>query len=442
MKAGDFAFTMTNSTPDSVLAELYGALGWTGDTSAWGVRDGHIVVTDNRLAHKSMASTSVARYTGILTKLKGTEFTGRGLAAWLGSTGLPTDIRTSALTKTTATLDGWLTDILPHNSITKGTVTNTGSTLTGTWHWTSGIEGIDWVCDQVGAEWLINPDGTLDAAATATLFAATPTVMVTDQPEGESGPIRGVTGGIVSVTIDAEHLTETVQVVADGEGATTNTATITHGSDVAKALAGTTTHLERILDDSSLDSANLRTQAGQQLLDQYKTPRWSMTANVVSDRIRSHLKPGDLIYVAVMPAGTGRGAARQRLSPGRGDGNNQISNNQTPSAIPLLQDLNSATVMFRGQPYRPVIVRVVRCSWNVTNGMGVYLIRDQGTESITDLSPYIQYSLPGASLELVDQGSQGQGDGNNRFGGRNLNVWRGQQARYHPATVERLVNRP
>ena len=48
-KLDQFKLKLVDGTPDRILRQLRSALGWTGDTSSFGIADGHIIVTNQYL---------------------------------------------------------------------------------------------------------------------------------------------------------------------------------------------------------------------------------------------------------------------------------------------------------------------------------------------------------------------------------------------------------
>lgn len=392
MRAGSFSLSLAPDTPDSVRSELREALGWTGSPgSSWNPVDGHIQVCPTWVPVDVM-SDSLALYSGRFTDMHGVELSGVDIGSWMGTGGLPSDIRETALTNTTADLEDYVDDLI-RNGITKGTVTEPGGTYTSDWYLTSPIEMLDHVCNVLGAEWRINPDFTLDAAAADTLFASPPTVLVTDEPEGESGSVRGVTGRVDRPAISVRQLTSKVIVAPSGEGAGVTLQTATAGSTVAYGPGGSAATLEKLVDapaDTNTGGASVATST----LNLFKSPRFAFDVTVESDRLREHLEPGDELYVY-----DERSAVYDQ----------------------------SNTLSFRGRYVFPVIVRVESMRWNVTKGHGVYLRRNSGSgATYTDLTQWVVWSSPGASLEV----GAGQGWSDRRVSSG--------QSRFNTAVVERL----
>jgi len=376
MRAGRFTLPFTSSIPSSILRELREAVAWTGDLSNWGTADGHIVVTTTRIPAASV-SLSSGIYTGRLTEYTdGPAVGGPGLASWLGSDGYTAEWSAGSLTAT-QNLSDWLDDLLfigVRNGITKGTVTEPGGTVTATWTAMTPIEMIQYLSSMFDSEWRINPDASIDAAVASTLFTSTPTVMVTREPEGETGGISGVTGRVVNLQIDVSQLVKRA-IVFPKDATIIDAVSVSSGLDAAWGPNGERVALEVPVD--AMNETINATAAGNRVLDAFKHPRYQFAVDVTSDRIRQKLEPGDNIYVYDPDAGI---EDRSTFQP------------------------------FRGVDTFPVTVRVRGISWNVTDGHGVYLIRNTGTgNTVTDLTEWVDWPEPGARLEIGStQGARDQ----------------------------------
>jgi hypothetical protein len=381
MRAGSFQLDLTgdgdHGTPESILGELRSALGWSGNPAAWTPADGHIVVTAAPVPAAAM-SLSLALYAGRLTRQDGIRsFSGAGLASWLGAEGKPGTFAYSSGVAISGNLDTWLTSLTSgdrSNGLTKGTVTEPGGSYATTWRGSSTIEMLDHVCAAMGAEWRINPTGSIDAGPS--LFVSPPTVLVTREAAGESvtSP-TGLVGTVVAPSIATDNLTSRVIVFGASSGTTIVEELATAGSTVARRLDGAAARLDRAVDAPSEPSAGASSIATATLA-LYSTPRFSFDVDVRGDRARQVIAPGDQIYVYDPVAG--------------------------------IID-TTAPVPSRGQTAFPVTVRVQRMTWGVTDGHGVYLRRHSGSaESWFDLTPYVRFAEPGSRLEVGT--SRGDGD--------------------------------
>ena len=347
MKPGRFDVRLVNNAPYSVWSAVQ--------------EFDHIVITPGRLmpfsgfADADILARSI--YTGVVTgKPTATSFTGQGLAYWLGTDQGTGDLLDSAVTNTAGTLDDWITDLLP-SAITKGTVTNTGNTLTWTAQWTTRREAIDFAARSVGAEWRVQPDGTLDAAASSTLFVATPTAVITRNADGSEGGYTGIGVAALNRARDIDGYTTKVIVVGkvgDGADVATGSATTStsykdfHNNDVV---------FERLVNspdvaDAAADSVATNT------LNLFSSIRRGVALSSATYAVPLRVAPGDWVYVFDKPAG-------------------------------LFDSANQ--IMWRGELINPIKLRCKGYTWPIQRGMGVYARRSGGTPTYTDLTDYVQW---------------------------------------------------
>lgn len=388
--AGTFNGELHPATPDNIMTELREALGWTGDTTSFAPADGHIIVTKQHGLPPTIIDPDVSHYTGRLTKLDGNRFEGHGPASWLGAGGRNAQIRQTPQT-TNQDAEAWVDDYVAAgngNGITKGTNTTTdATTYTLDWEYTRPFEHLNKMCSALGFEWRINAALELDVNTAANLFTQD-SVLITREPEGESGDIRGVNGRVVSWTIDAGDLMSR-SIVVDGTG---TVQYVDSSGTVAYDITGTAAVLQDLADAPGTDSTTA-TSIATATVGLYEQPRFSFEV-AAKGRVRDHVTPGDTIYVYDPPA---------------------------------IQDLDSAVVVFRGQPTFPVSVRVQRLVWSVTKGHGVYLYRNSGSAAVTDLTPYMVW--PDDVVSITVGTSKGPGDRVDTLG----------PALYNPDAFTRLV---
>jgi hypothetical protein len=153
MQVGDFSLELRPETPKSIRDAVRSA---TLD------RSGYVCTFNTPTTTPTLAA---ALSVGWLTQRTGIyRFGGIDLAGVLQSN----DNLGEHVTKQTAyaaqTLSAWFDDLLPFGGITKGTVTNTGTSPALVHKLGLGLrEMIDYVCAQAGAVWRVNTDGTIDA---------------------------------------------------------------------------------------------------------------------------------------------------------------------------------------------------------------------------------------------------------------------------------------
>ena len=342
MKPGQFDLNLRTDAPFAVWSQVQ--------------EFDHIVITPTYLKPVSAFSDanilSTAIYTGVVTgRPNPTSFAGQGLGYWLGTDQGLGDILDSAVSNTAGTLSTWVTSLLP-SSLTAGTVTNTGNTLTYTYQWVTRREAIDHMCRSVGAEYRIKPNGTFDAAAPTSLFVTTPTVVITKHPEGSEGATRGLETVEVNQSRDVEGYT--TKVINVGDGLTTGTAT---GSNVYKDLLKNNVVLERLVNSPKEASGSLTAHAAK-VLALYGSIRQSVTLSSDTYAVPVWVRPGDYVWLYDERAG-------------------------------LVDPANQ--IVWRGELISPVKLRTKSYIWPVTKGMGVYARRSGATPVYTDLTEYVEW---------------------------------------------------
>ena len=358
MRPGGWSMQLDAGCPQYIVDRVRAALAtYDGANDRWdAVNDGQIVVFDTDTDTPSLAE---ARYTGIVREQEATRtFSGPGVAGyWQTDDGLgPLQDDPAGVTYSARALSSWGSVVAPFNGITVGTISDTGLSSVGmTWPLAVGPrELFDAVCSRMGAEWRINPDGTLDAGAN--IFNTSPRVLVSAQPDGRAGGLRGVRGSIMSPAINGRNLSSKVIVVGEGEGAT---VTVESSSTVAagKGLDGSTLRMERAVDSPNDPSTNAQALADS-TLGLWRYPRSSFGVSSSSEYTRRDVEPGDDVYCYFPEAGI----------------------------------VGSDPVTFRGEPIYPQRARLHSINWGVHEGHGVYLRRHNGTtETWTRLTPWVVF---------------------------------------------------
>ena len=222
MKPGQFRVKLRPETPRSVWASIQPFNVFT--------------VTATRLDDPNLYAAAdfraQAMYSGVVTDQPDLfSVEGQGLPFWLGTDDGLGDIPITDVALSSANLTSWVTALLPP-SIALGTITNTGTTLSYVFRWTTPRESLDFACRAMGAEWRVNPNFSLDAAAPSTLFVNNPTAVITRRAEGPEGDYEGITTNKVSASPNLRGYTTEVVVVGQvGDG------TAADGSKVGKGVA-------------------------------------------------------------------------------------------------------------------------------------------------------------------------------------------------------------
>jgi len=365
MKPGTFSLKLQENTPYKIHASI--------------ARLDHIVFTHTRLdpidGYSDANILDAALHTCVVTKSPSpTDVQGHGLEWWLGTpkgygpgTAATQGLLTTPVSQTTATLSTWVTALCPPG-LTVGTVTNTGlPTLTNTYQFVTRREALDDVCRKLGAEYRINPDGTIDAAAPATLFGSSPEVVVTRKEEGRDNGYQGLEGSVIQTAVDVEDYITKAIVVTRGSGSAT-TATTSTGSTAFRDLAGNTLHVERYVDAPSELAANA-SLIGTAALNRFNAERRDLRLNSRTYNVSRFVTPGDYVF-----------------------------------AFDLVTGLTdpSSQIFFRDGVITPLTLRVYGLTFPIQRGMGVYARRSTGvgTATYTDLTDYVVFEDGDVSWEV------------------------------------------
>lgn len=397
MAPGSFELTLRPETPREIVKQLWDTLAsWSSSTDRYSMEDGaRIVVFDTRT---DAPSFDVARYVGHVWKRSGrSTFSGTDMAGYLatsngvGSTAPQYLPQFTGIAYETWPIDmdssgdigDWLYFVMTNadggsgiggfvnGGLTFGTTTETGLTnmpltLTAEQGYLSALEHLDWACAYAGAEWRLNPDGTIDVGQPTYLFDTTPTVLLTDEPipTTQTGSPK-VFAADIGFELDMSEAVNAVYVSPGVIGSPSDVG-FTSGTDRPIGPTGEDVERGKWVQPSGATASNADTLSDNIFADlRYGVASYSATTS--EDHIRSHLEPGDAVWI---------------WSPWQGVESTQLVNT--------------------GLPTYPQIVRTVGINWGVTPGHGVYMHTHNGTtETWTDLTDYVVWSQQGASLSLI-----------------------------------------
>lgn len=369
MRTGTFTLTLRGrgpaGTPGHILAALRDALGWNPD-GTWSTSDGHIVVTDTPLELGALVGTlAPSVYTGRLGKQTGVRtFTGHGLDVWMGAPNKPGPVRTTRTEYAAQDLEDWVDD-LRSNDLTKGTVTEPGGTVAETWHGVTAAEMLFRVCTRFGAEYRINPDGSVDAGTISALYGDADAVVLRDpspigaSPFDSSTSLRGLRGSALSPTIDVEQ--RTGFTVVYGEGNVVESASAS--GDVWLTIAGNGAELDRLVEAPDQDDAGAAAIATS-VQNLWEDGRFDFDVAIVEARAYPYIQRGAFLWVYDPEAG-------------------------------ILDTSNPLN--FQGRDIFPVLCRIESINHAFTYGHGVYLVTDTG---VTNLTPFVEWPRPGTKLKV------------------------------------------
>ena len=320
---------------------------------------GHVVITDQWVEPGTFADAtllSMARYSGVVLGRKYdngmAEINGAGMAWWLGDE-TEGPILETKVTLAADTLDDCLTGILP-SAVTKGTVSNTGTNFTGQFQWDTSLQALRTVCAAVGAEWRVNPNGTLDAATASALFEYdVPKVVVLRDNWGSDPNYLGLPSDHIRSIVDGRRYANKVHVLQDDLDGTFTSQGNDTTADSYLDIHGNALSRIALVTDSVVDSTSIATFMANELLERVVDEQQDIdTSQLHAD---STFSVGDRFYCYDPPYFI--------------DTDNEVA--------------------FRGDIIYPKKIRLLEASWALSPGMGVYYRASDAT--YTDLTRYIRW---------------------------------------------------
>lgn len=354
MGLGAWTLTLRTDTPLSVLNQV----------DLVSKAFGHVIVTPTHSDADAVGGNgllTLARYTGMLrARPSQYELAGAGLAAWLGDEDGKGDVLDSALTKSAGTFVQWITDLRP-SSLDAGTYNTVAGSLNATYQWVSRREALDAVCDYFGAEWRVNPNGSLDGGTEAQLFTTTPIAVVQKRSGGRDLNVVGIRAHL-DVAKDYEDYTTAVKLLANGVVGTANISPATTFRD----LNGNLVEFTRIVDSSNTTAGN-ETAVAQAQLNRFTSLRRAVSLSSDAYDIGGDIAVGDTIYV-------------------------------WDPDLDLVDTANQ--VQYRGQLIFPIKLRVLGYTWPIRRGMGVYFRAPTTAGEITDLTDWVEWETGDTTIEV------------------------------------------
>ena len=345
---------------------------------------GHIVITPTPANPLELSDASIlaqAMWTGVVTEppVDG-KISGWGAGWWLGGNGQHAGdaLETmGAVSLAGVTLTSAMSTLLPGTApIVPGTVDSTGlSTITSQLGILSRWDAVNAAVAYAGAEFIIRPNFTIDAASQALLFptTTTPTVLVTTNPEPvDMNGLRGIEIATATPAVSFDQYATKVLVVAQSGDGTIATVGQQSRATSYKDGRGNTAVLKRFVNMPATPGANAATMA--QAVLNLSTLRKGLSVTAKSDRLGRVIQPGDSVWIWAQDAG-------------------------------IIDTANQVT--YRGETISPVKVRVYSISWPVEDGSGVYY-RDLNGVYI-DLTRYMVWEDDDTVLE-IGAGPVGQSD--------------------------------
>lgn len=398
MGAGNFGVTfLQDQTPSEVIDTI----------QEWG----HIVVTPqemNPALFDDSAILASARYTGIVLAKTLEEgvvtVSGSGLQLYLGDDrgkGMViaedknvgnlrsyTDLPLSSVLFQSSTPYGIMRNQAGNlQAITQGTIYDGSSTYTGSHFVETSLHALKHICEDLGYEFRVNQDATIDAGPASNLFTGVntdPTTVVVKTGYGDDPTYQGLSPTGARTEFNATDYVTKVDFIAeigafneptDFEGEASKTSSDIpyydiHGNKLSR------TGLVSVPD---MDSDKLDEQAGLMLTELSRIKK-VLNLDLEQYEVTGDLKVGDFIFA---------------FDPFIG-----FSDNPTDAAA---ESRDMYEISFRGQQINPIKVRVVGLSYPIAAGMGVYFRKFDGTNvTYTDLTPYVSFESGDTQVELGD----------------------------------------
>jgi len=326
---------------------------------------GHLVVTSQYIDPGFLddaAMLAAARYVGPLLKKvikrDNVSISGAGMVWWLGDPNEISDMIETEVELDSATLEASVDALLPI-SLTKGNIFEpAGQTYSGNHQYESPLEALRTVCASLGAEFVVNSDGTFDAGPKEDIFNGIPTpeVVIT----GEVGKDDSF------LALDAEEM----QLSLDANPYASRVIVVTEDSDNNQTTVG---FVDRTPAPTQVD-INGNVLARTFMINTIGSP--VSVATYLLSVLNDHAE------VAQIDIST----QFQEMAEGSfavGDGFYAYS---PPGFIDLTNEIS-----FRGEIIHPKTLRLLSASWGVREGMGVYYRTPEVVPEYIDLSRWVQY---------------------------------------------------
>ena len=398
MGAGNFGVSfLQDQTPSEIIDAI----------QEWG----HIVITPQEMnpdLYDDSAMLASARYTGIVLSKSLEEgvvqVSGKGLQLYLGDdrgkgmviaenknlgkartyTNLPLS---SVLFQSSTPYGVMRNEAGNLQAITQGTIYDGSSTYSGTHFVETSLHALKHICEDLGYEFRVNQDATIDAGPAANLFTGVnsdPTTVVVKTGYGDDPTYQGLSPTGARTEFDAADYVTKVDFIAeigafndptDFEGEASKTS----GEIPYYDIHGNKLSRTGLVSVPDMDSDKLDEQAGLMLTELSKIKK-VLNLDLEQYEVTGDLKVGDFIFA---------------FDPFIG-----FADNATDAAA---ESRSMHEISFRGQQINPIKVRVVGLSFPISTGMGVYYRKFDGTTvTYTDLTPYVSFESGDTQVELGD----------------------------------------
>jgi hypothetical protein len=398
MGAGNFGVTfIQDQTPSEVINKI----------KEWG----HIVVTPqemNPALYDDASMLASARYTGIILAKTLEEgivtVSGQGLQLYLGDDrgkGMViaenknigkkrsyNNLPLSSVLFQSSTPYGIMRNESGNlQAITQGTIYDGSETYKGAHFVETALHALKFICEDLGYEYRINPDATLDAGAPENLFVGVntdPTTVVVKTGYGDDPTYTGLSPTGARTEFDARDYVTKVDFIAEVGAFSEPTdfegeASLSSGDIPYYDLQGNKLSRTGLVTVPDMDSERLDSQA-EVMLNELSRVKKVLNLDLEQYEVTGDLKVGDYVFA---------------FDPVLG------FNDDATQAAAESRDIYE--VAFRGQQINPIKVRVVGLSYPIQTGMGVYFRSfDGATVEYTDLTPYVSFEEGDTQVELGD----------------------------------------
>lgn len=398
MGAGNFGVTfIQDQTPSEVINKI----------KEWG----HIVVTPqemNPALYDDASMLASARYTGIILSKTLEEgivtVSGQGLQLYLGDDrgkGMViaenknigkkrsyNNLPLSSVLFQSSTPYGIMRNESGNlQAITQGTIYDGSETYKGAHFVETALHALKFICEDLGYEYRINPDATLDAGAPENLFVGVntdPTTVVVKTGYGDDPTYTGLSPTGARTEFDARDYVTKVDFIAEVGAFSEPTdfegeASLSSGDIPYYDLQGNKLSRTGLVTVPDMDSERLDSQA-EVMLNELSRVKKVLNLDLEQYEVTGDLKVGDYVFA---------------FDPVLG------FNDDATQAAAESRDIYE--VAFRGQQINPIKVRVVGLSYPIQTGMGVYFRSfDGATVEYTDLTPYVSFEEGDTQVELGD----------------------------------------
>jgi len=267
--------------------------------------------------------------------------------------------------------------------------TSTTGLYNGDHYVESVYSAINKVSEQLGTEYKINTDATLDAGLKEVLFEGhgsdEPPAIIVRDTSGEDPAIVGLIPESITSTFDAEDYVSGVELLTQAEGSS-------QSADHAEAFDENTPYrdlygapLERVQFVGENDIPNVQRQSrAQAYLNELKKIKKSLSLSLEQYEIQGDFNIGDMIYV-YDPEIKFEDTEAKRIEDGRS---------------------SLHEVAYRGQIINPEKIRITGITWPVKDGYGVYLRKVRTTApyrvEYIDLTDYVSWESGNTQLDIGD----------------------------------------